>query len=217
MRGTGKWLGGMAIAIPGEVPPNPWRTLMYGDRQMKMLTVMQPGMTMAPLPVHHIHIVSGSSRIRTIPHHLRRLYPHMAWLLSLMLATGLSGCGPTASDQAPNQESRASLAAPSESPSDSQRAQAALNDPPPQPDKLVLPVWIAQALDAPDVSIRLQALDKWAKLGAQAPLDPLIVALDDEDDDVRRKAMEIIEQHWAAEQETEPETETNRNTGSDAR
>ena len=54
--------------------------------------------------------------------------------------------------------------------------------------------------------MRLQALDTWAQQGDQAPLDPLVVALDD-DDDVRTKAMEIIEQQWAIEQEAEPEAE----------
>lgn len=72
---------------------------------------------------------------------------------------------------------------------------------------------MAQALDAPDVRVRLQALEKWAKLGTQAPLDPLVVALDDENDDVRNKAMEIIEQRWMEEQETESEPDKNRETG----
>ena len=53
--------------------------------------------------------------------------------------------------------------------------------------------------------MRLRALDTWAQQGAEAPLDPLVVALDDEDDDVQTKAMEIIEQHWAIEEEAEPE------------
>jgi HEAT repeat protein len=75
------------------------------------------------------------------------------------------------------------------------------------PEQLVLPVWIAQALDAPEVSVRLQALDMWAQQGAQAPLDPLVAALDDEDEDVRTKAMAIIEQNWEIEQEAEPEAE----------
>ena len=146
----------------------------------------------------------------------------------LMLFAGLSGCGPAPSDHALNPESRASLGAPSEwqpvsqhSPSASNNpftpaaftasnyspAPAAQEEPAPLPEYLDLPSWIAQALDAPEVSVRLQALDTWAQQGAQAPLDPLVVALDDEDDDVRTKAMEIIEQQWAIEQEAEPEAE----------
>jgi hypothetical protein len=61
-------------------------------------------------------------------------------------------------------------------------------------------------LDAPEVSLRIQALDTWAQQGPQAPLGPLVVALDDENDDVRIKAMEIIERHWAIEQEAEDQS-----------
>jgi hypothetical protein len=82
---------------------------------------------------------------------------------------------------------------------------SAAQDDPPLPEYLALPTWIAQALDAPEVSVRLGALDTWAEQGAQAPMDPLIVALDDENDDVREKAMTIIEQHWVAEQDAEPQ------------
>ena len=77
--------------------------------------------------------------------------------------------------------------------------------PAPLPEHLSLPVWIAQALDAPEASVRIQALDMWAQQGAQAPLDPLVVALDDENDEVRAKAMAIIEQHWAINQKAEGE------------
>src|SRR3990167_8040892 len=38
---------------------------------------------------------------------------------------------------------------------------------------------MAKELDSPDVQVRLKALDRWAQQGAEAPLDPLIVALDD--------------------------------------
>jgi hypothetical protein len=161
------------------------------------------------------------------------LSPRLAWYLGLMCLAGLSGCGPAPSDHAPNPESRSSLSAPSEWQPVSQHSSTAYNDPftpatspvplaafpasnyspapaaqeepAPLPEYLDLPSWIAQALDAPEVSVRLQALDAWAEQGAQAPLDPLVVALDDEDDDVRTKAMEIIEQQWAIEQDAEPE------------
>ena len=147
----------------------------------------------------------------------------------LMLLAGLFGCGPAPSDHAPNQESSASLGAPSEwqpvsqhSPAVSNNpftpaafpasnyspAPAAQEEPAPLPEYLDLPSWIAQALDSPEVSVRLQALDTWAQQGDQAPLDPLVVALDDDDDDVRTKAMEIIEQQWAIEEEAgEPAAE----------
>ena len=158
------------------------------------------------------------------------LCQRLAWFLGLMCLAGLSGCGPAPSDHVPNPGSRASMGAPSEWQPVSQQAPLAGNDPftpavtpaafpasnyspapaaqeepAPLPEYLDLPSWIAQALDAPEVSVRLQALDTWAQQGAQAPLDPLVVALDDEDDDVRTKAMEIIEQQWAIEQEAEPE------------
>lgn len=156
--------------------------------------------------------------------------PEMIAVLFSLSFAGLSGCGPAASDPAPNSQSHASLSAPSESQPVSQHTSAAHNDPftpaaspaplasnyspaaaqeepAPLPEYLALPIWIAQALDAPEASVRIQALDMWAQQGAQAPLDPLVVALDDEDDDVRTKAMEIIEQHWAIEQEAEPESE----------
>ena len=156
------------------------------------------------------------------------LCPRLVWFLGLMCLAGLSGCGPAPSDHAPNSESSASLGAPSEwqpvsqhSPSASNNpftpaafpasnyspAPAALEEPEPLPEYLDLPSWIAQALDSPEVSVRLQALDTWAQQGDQAPLDPLVVALDDDDDDVRTKAMEIIEQQWATEEEGEPAAE----------
>ena len=172
-------------------------------------------------------VVTATSNMRPSPPCLRLLSPPLSWFLGMMFLAGLSGCGPAVSDQAPNQKFRASLGAPSESQPVSQQAPAPRNGPFTQaarpapsvandlpapaaqeeavPEDLVLPTWIAQALDAPEVSVRLQALDMWAQQGAQAPLDPLVVALDDENDDVRTKAMEIIEQHWAIEQEAEPE------------
>ena len=152
----------------------------------------------------------------------------IAVLLSISLA-GLSGCGPAAPDYSPSLESRASLGMPSKSQSVTQRSwspgnglstqatspvpsaasnytQATAQDKPaPLPEHLSLPIWIAQALDAPETSVRIQALDMWAQQGAQAPLDPLVVALDDENDEVRAKAMEIIERHWAISQAAEPE------------
>jgi hypothetical protein len=151
----------------------------------------------------------------------------MAVLFSLNLAM-LSGCGPAVSDHSPSQESRASLTAQSDSqpvsqhipsqpnalstpaasgapPASNPQPAALQENPTPMPEHLVMPIWIAQALDAPEASVRIQALDLWAQQGAQAPLDPLVAALDDENDEVRTRAMEIIEQQWAIDQEADPE------------
>jgi hypothetical protein len=154
----------------------------------------------------------------------------IAVLLSISLA-GLSGCGPAAPDYSPNLESSANLGMPSKSQPFTQHVSATGNglstpvaspvlpaasinkpataqeEPIPLPEHLSLPLWIAQALDAPEASVRIQALDMWAQQGAQAPLDPLVVALDDENDDVRTKAMAIFEKNWAIEQEAEVKAE----------
>jgi hypothetical protein len=159
---------------------------------------------------------------RSSLHSPRLLCRRPARLLCLAVLAMLSGCGPAASDHALNQGGHASLGTSPESKSLSQQipsrpktlstsgtqlASPASNQlPSPElpaeraqlPEYLTLPTWMAQALDAPDVSVRLQALDAWVQQGAQAPLDPLLVALDDEEDDVREKAMAIIEWQWAA-------------------
>jgi hypothetical protein len=155
--------------------------------------------------------------------------PGMITVLLSINLVGLSGCGPAAPDYSPSLESRANPSMPSKSqpftqyvsapgnglstPAASPVTPAASNytkataqeKPAPLPEHLSLPVWIAQALDAPEASVRIQALDTWAQQGAQAPLDPLVVALDDENDYVRAKAMAIIEQNWAINQKAEGE------------
>jgi len=154
----------------------------------------------------------------------------IAVLLSISLA-GISACGPATPDYSLSMESRANLSMPSKpqsvtqhpwasghglstpaaspvTPAASNYTQAtAQENPTPLPEHLSLPVWIAQALDAPETSVRIQALDMWAQQGAQTPLDPLVVALDDENEEVRTKAMEIIERHWAIAQGTESKPE----------
>jgi len=167
--------------------------------------------------------VSIPSTMRPLKHWPLQLCPGLAWFLGMMVLAGLSGCGPGVSEHTSNQEFRASLGMSSESKPVSQNtpvtgpvpfavafalnnapASAAQEEPAPLPEYLALPTWIAQALDTPEVSVRLGALDTWAQQGAQAPLDPLIVALDDENDAVREKAMTIIEQNWVIDQDAEP-------------
>jgi HEAT repeat protein len=62
-----------------------------------------------------------------------------------------------------------------------------------------LPDPIAKDLASPDVHVRLKALDRVAKQGTITSLDPLIAALEDENEDVRTRASAILERYWAAE------------------
>lgn len=189
---------------------------------MEMCSIIHPGMSTARIALDHNPVATGSSLLSPIPLHLHRLCPHKAWFLGLILFAGLSGCGPAQSDSEQSPASRASQVAPPETPATSSGTHSSLSNhatpalidaPSPLPDTLLLPIWMAEALDAPDVSVRLRALDKWATLGADASLDPLVVALDDDNDDVRKKAMELIEQQWAVEPQTEPEIGKHRGTG----
>lgn len=135
------------------------------------------------------------------------LFPRLALFLGFLLFTGLSGCGPAVSDRTPNQGIVASSVSPTVAqPSERQGSSTdetpvvspkVLEAPVPLPEYLTLSPWMAQALDAPDASVRLQALDAWVQQGGQTSWDPLLVALDDEDDGVREKAMAIIEEQWA--------------------
>jgi len=66
-----------------------------------------------------------------------------------------------------------------------------------------IPESIAKGLGSPDVRDRLRALDHWEKKETKVPLDPVFEALEDEDEAMRAKATEIIEQQWAVERERE--------------
>jgi HEAT repeat protein len=60
---------------------------------------------------------------------------------------------------------------------------------------------MSAALASPDVRVRLWALDHWEQHAPRGSVDPLIAALDDEDEDVQARASEILERYWAVEQE----------------
>jgi hypothetical protein len=64
-------------------------------------------------------------------------------------------------------------------------------------EPLVVPAWIARELDSPDVGARLRALDTWVQSAPPGADDPLILALENKDERVRARAMELIEQNWA--------------------
>ena len=64
-------------------------------------------------------------------------------------------------------------------------------------DALVIPEWIAKDLNSPDVDTRLRALEIWVLIAPVGSIDPLILAFGNDDERVRTRAMELIEQDWA--------------------
>jgi hypothetical protein len=86
------------------------------------------------------------------------------------------------------------------------------------PEPLVVPAWMAKELDSSDVATRIRALETWAQSAPPGAVDPLIAALDDNDERVQARAMELIEQDWAraadAEQSGEGAEDTNETAGS---
>ena len=64
-------------------------------------------------------------------------------------------------------------------------------------DTLDVPAWIAKDLDSPDIGTRLRALEAWVQSAPPGAIDPLILAYENNDERVRARAMELIEQDWA--------------------
>ena len=168
---------------------------------------------------------------------VRLSHSRLVMLLSLMVFTGLAGCGQTSSDSSPNLSSRASVGVPPVSKPSPSTGNNSVTPVPPTanplplalgkaaggasgketvrgensshavpvpfsksedlPESLVVPAWIAKELDSPDVNTRLRALETWAQSAPPGAVDPLIVALEDKDERVQARAMELIEQDQA--------------------
>ncbi|SRR5712692_3207339 len=63
-------------------------------------------------------------------------------------------------------------------------------------DGLVVPEWMDQKLNSPNVRVRLRALETWAQSAPPGAVDPLILAFEDKDERVRARAQQLIEQDW---------------------
>ena len=130
---------------------------------------------------------------------------------TMALMAGTSGCGSASPDDRANVESHASMARPSPS----AQAPVSVNatttlaaSPGPlasglapaghgearQAETLVVPARMAKELDSPDVQVRLQALDRWGQQAPTRSVDLLLLALEDEDERVQARALELIEQ-----------------------
>jgi hypothetical protein len=70
-------------------------------------------------------------------------------------------------------------------------------------DGLVVPEWMAQKLNSPNVRVRLRALETWAQSAPPGAVDPLILAFEDKDERVRARAQQLIEQDWERKAEAE--------------
>ena len=137
----------------------------------------------------------------------------LAWWLGVMALAGPSGCGPAPPGDPANGDSHAALARPSPS----QQAPVSASIPTTQAaspvpltsglmpadhgtaqpeEPLLVPAWIATALNSPDVHVRLQALDRWGQHAPAGSVDPLLLALEDEDERVQARALALIEQDW---------------------
>jgi hypothetical protein len=62
---------------------------------------------------------------------------------------------------------------------------------------------MAKELDSPDVGARLRALERWVQTAPPGAIDPLILAYENQDERVRARAMELIEENWALEADAE--------------
>jgi hypothetical protein len=142
--------------------------------------------------------------------------PKLIVPLALVLLAGLTGCGPAPSDNASRLISPVEAnSTPGPRPSSETRSpQTALvgNPAPTAPARdhssnpaapLVVPDSLSDALASPDVRVRLRALDRWAaqnRENQEAEVDPLMVALEDDDERVRAKALALIERAGVQEQ-----------------
>mgnify|MGYP007037815346 CR=1 FL=1 len=66
---------------------------------------------------------------------------------------------------------------------------------------LAMPAWMANDLAPSNVHVKLQALDRWAQTAPVGSVDPLIQALEDEDDLVQDKALVLLEEDWRAQED----------------
>ena len=158
------------------------------------------------------HLVAASpNRSET----LRRPGLSLALYMSLILLTGLTGCGPVSSDNAPSLGPRATVVVPPPTRTAQEDRQISnagtlaivtpdgkTDEPESMPTPLTpeIPDSVTKDLDSPYASIRLSALNHWERNELTTPLDPVFEALQDENEAVQAKALEIIERRLAAKQ-----------------
>lgn len=144
------------------------------------------------------------------------------WRFLCVLSAGLAAYGPTALSHSADHESGASLtkiasfasaAGPGKRDNiTEQRAagehnaaakRAAQSSMPGSRNREIpgVPELVLRDLDSQNPNTRLRALDHWETKDTTTSLDPVFEAMEDEDEAVRARAIAIIEQHWAIEQD----------------
>ena len=128
--------------------------------------------------------------------------PRLMLLMSLVLLTGLAGCGAASSDNAPTLGSPATpipLASENGTGAVPGKGTAPVQSAKPvNPiDTLEVPAWFAKDLASEDIDNKLRALETWVLIAPVGSIDPLILAFGNDDEQVRGRAMELIQQDWA--------------------
>ena len=120
-------------------------------------------------------------------------------LLVLAVVVSLYGCSGSSSDISGDRSGRttspetvALRRAPANTSTDARRSVLNENERHPTEE----PAWLTVELDDPDPSVRLQAIEAWAR-EPEVTLDPLTYALVDPDESVRARAQELLEEELA--------------------
>ena|SRR5215831_2881877 len=120
--------------------------------------------------------------------HHPRSYTDMRLVCSALISV-LYGCGSAASnDRVAIGSEQSTIAA--QSGQDKAIPVASTSD---------LPDWMQSALKDPNPDVRLKALEKWIE-AKQSGVGPAMLVIDDPDQRVRAKALQLIERAWATEQ-----------------
>ena len=127
---------------------------------------------------------------RKVKRHRCRPYTGMP-LMSSVLISILYGCGPAASNDPVAIGNEQSTIA-SASGQDETLPVASTSN---------LPDWMQSAVKHPDPEVRLKALESWIEQN-QSGIGPAMLLINDPDEGVRAKAMQLIERASATEQRT---------------
>ncbi len=128
-------------------------------------------------------------------------------LVVVWLIGGVGGCGPGVAEESSGPRTSrydpgaAAVRTSASAEAEIRQTMRPTVAPTPDPDQTgAVPDWMQRTLTDPDAQVRLQALDTWMEQGRQSGVTPLLAVLNDPDERVRTRALQLIEQDWVAEQ-----------------